>query len=193
MESEYHRTATDKPPKNLAERRYRGVSHTRPIDAAKEAVSIVDLAERLCGPDGLRRVGQELVGHCPLPDHQDKTPSFSVNAEKGLFWCYGCLRGGSVVDLARLAWGYDERDVGRAAAYLLLEFGHEPPQQPPAWYRKQDRQRHTRSAIEETKKNIVRRRLFRHLILPLVDAIEDENEREQELRRAWSEFKRLAA
>ncbi len=190
---EYHTTASDKPPNLASERRYRGVSYTRPIDAAKEAVPIVELAGRLCGPDGLRRVGKELAGHCPLPDHQDKTPSFSVNAEKGLFWCYGCLRGGSVVDLARLAWGYDERDVGRAAAYLLLEFGYEVPQNSPAWYRKQDRQRHTRDAIEETKKNIVRRRLFRHLILPLVDAIEDEEEHARELKRAWSDFRRLTA
>jgi hypothetical protein len=74
-----------------------------------------------------------------------------------------------------------------------MEFGHEVPQRPPAWYRKQDRQRHTREAIEETKKNIVRRRLFRHLILPLVDAIEDEQERGRELDRAWSDFQRLTA
>jgi len=39
----------------------------------------------------------------------------------------------------------------------------------------------------------VRRRLFRHLILPLIDAIEDEGEREQELERAWSDFRRLTA
>jgi hypothetical protein len=29
--------------------------------------------------------------------------------------------------------------------------------------------------------------------LPLVDAIEDESEREQELKRAWSDFRRLTA
>jgi len=192
MESEYHRTATDKPPKNLAERRYRGVSYTKPIDAAKEAVPIVDLAERLCG-NGLRRSGSTLVGHCPLPGHEDKSPSFVAYPETERFWCFGCLRGGDVVDLYRQTQGYDEIDAGKAASYLLMEFGHEVPQRPPAWYRKQERQRHTREAIEETKKNIVRRRLFRHLILPLVDAIEDESEREQELRRAWTDFRRLTA
>jgi DNA primase len=174
-------------------RRYRGVSYVRPIDAAKEAVPIVDLADRLLGPGGLRRVGREWAGRCPLPDHEDRSPSFTVNAEKNVFFCHGCLRGGDAVELARLVWGYDERDAHVAAAYLLLEFGHEAPQRPPAWFRKQERQHHTREAVEETKKNIVRRRLFRHLILPLVDAIEDEQEREQELRRAWYEFKRLAA
>jgi DNA primase len=172
--------------------RYRGVSYVRPIDAAKEAVPVIDLADRLCGPRGLRRVGKEWAGRCVLPDHEDRSPSFTVNPEKNVFFCHGCLRGGDVVELARLAWGYDQRDAHVAAAVLLMEFGHEVPQRPPAWFRKQQRQRHTRAAIEETKKAIVRRRLFRHLILPLIDAIEDEEEHTRELDRAWCEFQRLA-
>jgi len=32
--------------------RYRGVSYTRPIDAAKEAVPVIDLADRLTVHDG---------------------------------------------------------------------------------------------------------------------------------------------
>lgn len=194
MNQEYHTTERETATRTQ-ESRYRGVSYTKPIDAAKEAVSVVDLAERLCGPSGLRRVGGTWAARCPLPDHEDKTPSFVVYPETESFFCFGCLHGGDVVELARLAWGYDERDAGGAAAYLLMEFGLAElvPGRPPAWYRKQERQRHTREAIEETKKNIVRRRLFRHLILPLIDAIEDEGEREQELERAWSDFRRLTA
>jgi DNA primase len=171
--------------------RYRGVSYTRPIDAAKEAVPVIDLADRLAGPGGLRRVGKEWVGRCPLPDHEDRSPSFTVNPEKGVWFCHGCLYGGDVVELARLAWGYDQRDAHVAAANLLHEFGHEIPQRPPAWFRKQERQHYTRAAVEETKMNIVRRRLFKHLILPLIDAIEDEEEHNREVDRAWSEFQRL--
>jgi len=100
--------------------RYRGVSYTRPIDAAKEAVPVIDLADRLTVHDGLRRVGKEWVGRCPLPHHDDRSPSFTVNPEKNLFFCHGCLRGGDVVELARLAWGYDRRDAHVAAALLLL-------------------------------------------------------------------------
>ena len=51
----------------------------------------------------------------------------------------------------------------------------------------------TPAAIEETKKNIVRRRLFKHLILPMLDAIEDEEEYNAELERAWADFQRLTA
>ncbi len=172
-------------------RRYRTVSYTRPIDAAKEAVPVIDLADSLCGPGGLRRVGKEWVGRCPLPDHEDRSPSFTVNDEKNVWFCHGCLRGGDVVELARLAWGYDQREAHTAAATLLMEFGHEIPERPPAWRRKQERQKPRRDAVEEVKMNVVRRRLFRHLILPLIDTIEDEEEHNQELDRAWSEFQRL--
>jgi DNA primase len=171
--------------------RYPGVSYVRPIDAAKEAVPVIDLADRLCGPGGLRRVGKEWVGRCPLPGHEDRSPSFTVNPEKNVFFCHGCLRGGGVVELARLAGRYDEREAHVAAAYLLMEFGHEVPQRPPAWVRKQERQRHTRGAVEEARKNIHRRRVFKYLILPHIDTIEDEEEHNRELDRAWSEFQRL--
>src|SRR5215213_1389852 len=154
--------------------RYRGVSYAKPIDAAKEAVPVIDLADRLIGPAGLRRVGKEWSGRCPLPDHEDRSPSFTVNPEKNVWFCHGCMRGGDVVELARLAWGYDERDAHVAAAMLLMEFGHEAPQRPPAWFRKQERQKPRRDAVEQVKMNIVRRRLFRHLILPLVARLEDE-------------------
>jgi DNA primase len=170
-------------------RRYRGVSYTRPIDEAKRLVTAEGLAERLSGVPGVRR-GREIAFRCPL--HDDHDPSLRVDPDKGVWFCDPCLMGGDVVELARLAWGYDERDAHVAAAMLLMEFGHEVPQRPRAWYRKQERQRHTRTAIEETKKNIVRRRLFKHLILPLIDAIEDEEEHNRELDRAWSEFQRLA-
>jgi hypothetical protein len=167
--------------------RYRGVSYVKPISAAKEAVAVVDLAERLSGR-GVRR-GRELAFVCPL--HDDHNPSLRVDRAKNVWFCDPCLQGGDVVELYRLAHGYSEREAHVAAAMLLMEFGHEPPQPPPAAQRKRERQRHTREAIEQTKKNIEARRLFRHLILPLIDAIDDEDEHDRELDRAWAEFRRL--
>ncbi len=79
------------------------VGQSKPIDAAKELVPILELAERLC-PEGPRRVGQNLTARCPLPGHDDKTPSFYVYPETGSCWCFGCLRGGDVVNLAAHAW-----------------------------------------------------------------------------------------
>ncbi len=171
----------------------RGVSNRSVIDEAKAKVEAIDLADRLCGPGQLRRAGEKWVARCPLPQHEDRSPSFTVYPETNSFYCFGCLAGGDVVELARYAWGYSKAEVGTAAAYLLLEFGHEVPQRPPAWFRKQERQRQSRNAIEETKKNIVRRRLFKHLILPLINAIEDEEEHSRELDRAWADFQRFTA
>jgi DNA primase len=141
--------------------RYQGVSYTRPIDEAKRLVPIMDQADRLCGPGGLRRVGQEWLGRCPLPDHEDRSPSFTVNPEKGVWFCHGCLRGGDVVELARHAWGYDQRDAHVVAAVLLMEGGHEVPQRPPAWFRKQQRQAPVRRALEGAARRRCQRRIYR--------------------------------
>jgi len=44
---------------------------------------------------------------CPLPGHDDRTPSFKAypDAERGV-WCHGCQRGGSIYDFAAQLWGY---------------------------------------------------------------------------------------
>jgi CHC2 zinc finger len=189
VEPEYH--SPSPPNTSFAPPRYRGVSYVKPITAAKEAVSVFDLADRLCGAGELRSVGQHWTARCPLPNHEDKVPSFVVYPETNSFFCFGCLRGGDVVDLARFAWGYDERDAHTAAAMLLLEFGQEVPELPPSWFRKQERQRRTRESVEQTRKGVLRRRLFKYLILPLIDGIDDEEERGRELDRAWSDFRRF--
>jgi hypothetical protein len=168
--------------------RYRGVSYTGPIDEAKRLVPVIDQADMLMAPGALRRVGKEWVGRCPLPDHADKTPSLTVNEAKNLWWCHGCLRGGDVVELARLAWGYDQRDAHVAAATLLMEFGHEVPQRPPAWFRKQARQTPTNDAIEETIKRNFRRRAFKHIVLPCLQLDDSPAEGKAEIAAAWEDF-----
>jgi DNA primase len=42
----------------------------------------------------LKKVGRNHVGLCPF--HSEKTPSFTVNDEKGIFHCFSCKAGGSV-------------------------------------------------------------------------------------------------
>jgi len=144
----------------------RSVSRRTVIDEAKAKVLTIDLADRLCGPGQLRRRGAEWVGSCPLPDHEDRVPSFTVNPEKNLFWCHGCLRGGDVVRLARTAWGYPERDDAMAAADLLREFGHGIPPRPASWHRRQSRQEHIRERIDAEKIEHVRMIVFRIVFAP---------------------------
>lgn len=169
-------------------RRPQGVSKQAVINTAKERILVIDLADRLCGSVKMRRVGNKWVARCPLPGHDDKTPSFTVYPETNSYYCFGCLRGGDVVDLAAAAWGYDSGEMAMAAANLLHEFGHEIPPRPERWHRKNERQRPTRDGIERIRESIKRRRLFRIFILPVLDEIGDPTERNEELRRAWDEF-----
>lgn len=47
----------------------------------------------------LKRVGQNYQGLCPF--HGEKTPSFSINPEKGVYFCYGCGAKGDVITFVR--------------------------------------------------------------------------------------------
>ncbi len=47
--------------------------------------------------------GGRLLGLCPL--HRDRKPSFLVDPAKGLFYCYGCGRGGDVIRFVELYFG----------------------------------------------------------------------------------------
>lgn len=43
----------------------------------------------------LKRSGRNMLGLCPF--HNEKTPSFTVNSERGFFHCFGCGVGGDVI------------------------------------------------------------------------------------------------
>ena len=47
----------------------------------------------------LKRVGNRWVGLCPF--HAEKSPSFSVNAEQGLYYCFGCQAKGDAITFVR--------------------------------------------------------------------------------------------
>ena len=47
----------------------------------------------------LKKQGRRWVGLCPF--HAEKTPSFSVNAEEGLYYCFGCQASGDVITFVR--------------------------------------------------------------------------------------------
>jgi DNA primase len=59
------------------------------IDRVRDAVDMVELVN---GKTDLRRVGSRWTGLCPF--HDERTPSFSVNPEDKLYYCFGCGEGG---------------------------------------------------------------------------------------------------
>ncbi len=63
------------------------------IDAARSA-DLVDLVE----DRGIKlfKKGGEFVGLCPF--HSERTPSFTVNQAKGVYYCFGCRATGNAID-----------------------------------------------------------------------------------------------
>jgi len=62
------------------------------IEEIKSRVDIVELASEYLT---LKKAGRNFVGLCPF--HQEKTPSFTVNRDKQIFYCFGCGEGGNVI------------------------------------------------------------------------------------------------
>lgn len=58
-----------------------------------------DIESVISGYVSLKRRGSTLVGLCPF--HNEKTPSFTVYADKGNYHCYGCGVGGDVITFIR--------------------------------------------------------------------------------------------
>ena len=57
----------------------------------------------------LTKKGRELTGLCPF--HQEKTPSFWVNDEKGVFHCFGCGASGDALEFVMRTEGLAFRDA----------------------------------------------------------------------------------
>src|SRR3954469_17071981 len=68
------------------------------IDRLKEAVDMVELVG---AKTDLRRVGTRFKGLCPF--HDERTPSFSVNAEHKLYHCFGCGASGDAIGFVQAA------------------------------------------------------------------------------------------
>lgn len=69
---------------------------SRSIEQVRDTADIVEVASEFTA---LRRQGARYTGLCPYPDHQEKTPSFSVDSEKGFYYCFGCQKGGDAIKL----------------------------------------------------------------------------------------------
>ena len=72
------------------------------VQAVRDAVDIVDIAAE---HTKLRKAGRRHSGLCPI--HKEKTPSFSVDPDRGLFYCFGCGRGGDAIKLHMTLSGDD--------------------------------------------------------------------------------------
>ena len=68
------------------------------IRSANDIVDVVGSAVRL------KPAGANYVGLCPF--HNEKTPSFSVNRPKQMYYCFGCHEGGNVITFVMQYYQY---------------------------------------------------------------------------------------
>src|SRR5207244_10298506 len=87
------------------------------IDRVKDSVDMVELVG---ARTDLRRVGSRHVGLCPF--HDERTPSFSVNAEHKLYHCFGCGASGDAIGFVQATEGFDFTE---ALEYLADRHGVE--------------------------------------------------------------------
>ena len=73
------------------------------IERIKQEVDLVETVHKY-GVE-LKKEGKNLVGLCPF--HSEKTASFKITPAKKVWHCFGCGKGGSVIDFIMEAKGWD--------------------------------------------------------------------------------------
>ena len=81
------------------------------VKAAADMVSVVSARSPL------RKAGARYVGRCPF--HEERTPSFSVNAVDKLYYCFGCGAKGDLITFVRET---EQLDFAGAIEWLADRF-----------------------------------------------------------------------
>ena len=74
----------------------------------------------------LKKVGRNLVAPCPF--HKEKTPSFVISPDKGIFHCFGCGAGGNAIGFLMK---YDGLEFPEAVKLLAEKTGIALPSHTP--------------------------------------------------------------
>ncbi len=80
-----------------------------PDNFIQEVADRTDIEELVGRYVSLKRQGSNLWACCPF--HSEKTPSFSVNPAKKMFYCFGCQSGGSVITFVQKAENLEFADA----------------------------------------------------------------------------------
>lgn len=92
-----------------------------------EIASSIDIVDVISAYTPLRKAGRSFMGRCPF--HEEKTPSFSVSQEKGVYHCFGCGKSGNmftfVMDTENVNF-FDAVKMLAEKAGIPIEFENEP-------------------------------------------------------------------
>ena len=122
-------------------------------DMIKQISDNVDLLEYVSQSIDLTKRNKDYFGRCPL--HIDKTPSFSVTPSKNCFFCFGCGRGGGIIQYLTEYEGlsYDD-SVNKAAQLAQVDISKMCRSETMTW-------------LTNLKKTVkAKKEVFKHIILP---------------------------
>ncbi len=99
-----------------------------PAEDVERVRAATDIVALISEHVPLRRVGRRWQGLCPF--HAEKTPSFSVNPELGVYHCFGCKASGDAITFLRETQQLDfvgavEQLAGRAGIQVSYDSGRE--------------------------------------------------------------------
>ncbi len=86
-------------------------------ESKQRVIAAADMVEVVAGRTQLRKVGSRYTGRCPF--HEERTPSFSVNAVDKLYYCFGCGAGGDLIKFVRET---EQLDFAGAVEWLAERF-----------------------------------------------------------------------
>jgi len=82
-----------------------------------EVKAVADMVAVVSARTQLRKTGARYMGRCPF--HEERTPSFSVNAADKLFYCFGCGAKGDLITFVR---DTEQLDFAGAIEWLADRF-----------------------------------------------------------------------
>ncbi len=98
-----------------------------PQSKIDEISSSLDIVDVISAYTPLRKAGRSFMGRCPF--HEEKTPSFSVSQDKGVYHCFGCGKSGNmftfIMDTENVTF-FDAVKLLADKANITIEFENEP-------------------------------------------------------------------
>lgn len=107
--------------------------------SVEEVKAVADMVAVVSARTQLRKQGARWMGRCPF--HEERTPSFSVNPQDKLFYCFGCGKGGDLISFVRET---ENLDFTGAVEWLADRFNVRLEYEESSPRAEEERQRRTR-------------------------------------------------
>jgi DNA primase len=129
-------------------RQYPGMTD---VDLSRDSVARVREAADILDVVGdhvrLKKRGRGWEGLCPF--HEEKTPSFSVDPDKGLYYCFGCHQGG---DVFKFVMQVEHLSFPETVERLARRYGVKLPPRSPETKKRREAGERQRALLEEAQR-----------------------------------------